>query len=510
MADTTTTNFGFVKPEVGASSDTWGTKLNSDLDSIDTLLGNGSPIKIDTTNDRLGINTASPAVALDVVGAANISGDVTIADKIVHSGDTNTSIRFPAADTVTVETSGAERMRIDASGNVGVGTASPSTILDLSVAATAGLRIRNGVQNVTSLFYNQTNGSTLVRGATDSGTGFLVFETGIGSERMRIDTSGNVGIGTTSPSADLSVGSTTTSSGDVHLRTTKTAVELTPSNSDAGGMDINVGWVAGGQGPLKFSLGSTERARIDSSGNVGIGTSSPSAIVHASKSTASDTYFRATNSLVSSVFGTSSSGETYVYNSGAYPIRFFTNDTERARIDASGNLLVGTTANIGSARAIFQNLNAGQWASFSRGNDYAKGTMIEGSSGYADFFYYNGTTSSFAGYISLSSGTTSYVTSSDERLKTNIVNAPSALASVCEVKVRSFDWKDGAGSVEYGVVAQELNKVAPEAVVEGRDKQDGSIEIPWGFDGAKLVPRLVKAIQELKAEVDSLRAQLNP
>jgi hypothetical protein len=115
MADTTTTNFGFVKPEVGASSDTWGTKLNSDLDSIDTLLGNGSPIKIDTVNDRLGINTASPAVALDVVGAASISGDLTIADKIVHSGDTNTAIRFPAADTVTVETSGAERVRVDSS-----------------------------------------------------------------------------------------------------------------------------------------------------------------------------------------------------------------------------------------------------------------------------------------------------------------------------------------------------------------------------------------------------------
>jgi hypothetical protein len=86
----------------------------------------------------------------------------------------------------------------------------------------------------------------------------------------------SLGIGTSSPTSDLSVGSTSTSSGDIALRTTKTAATIAPSNIAAGGLNVDVGWVSGGQGPLTFSLTGSEKMRIDSSGNVGIGTSSPS------------------------------------------------------------------------------------------------------------------------------------------------------------------------------------------------------------------------------------------
>ena len=65
--------------------------------------------------------------SLDVDGAADITGNVTIADKIIHSGDTNTAIRFPAADTVAVETSGSERLRIASSGQIGLGGANYGT-----------------------------------------------------------------------------------------------------------------------------------------------------------------------------------------------------------------------------------------------------------------------------------------------------------------------------------------------------------------------------------------------
>jgi hypothetical protein len=97
---------------------------------------------------------------------------------------------------------------------------------------------------------------------------------------------------------------------------------------------------------------------------------------------------------------------------------------------------------------------------------------------------------------------TYYNTSSDQRLKENIVDAPSASDDIDAIQVRSFDWKADGSHQKYGMVAQELQAVAPEAVPGDADSED-----MVGVDYSKLVPVLVKAIQELTARVAELEGE---
>jgi hypothetical protein len=136
------------------------------------------------------VGTATPSAALDV------TGDVSIADKIIHTGDTNTAIRFPAADTVTVETGGSERMRIDSGGNIGIGTSSPSTFANFTNVTLKGgssganLDFKDSGGDRTHAIVSTPTEFIVETGNTDP----LIFKTNNG-ERFRVASAGQLGVG---------------------------------------------------------------------------------------------------------------------------------------------------------------------------------------------------------------------------------------------------------------------------------------------------------------------------
>jgi hypothetical protein len=119
--------------------------ISGTLKALSDGLGNDSTLSLSTT-------------AASIAGTLAVTGDFSIADKIVHIGDTNTAIRFPAADTITFETSGAEAARINSSGNVGIGTSSPNRkLVVVSAESEQVILTSTAASNLCGMFINPAN-----------------------------------------------------------------------------------------------------------------------------------------------------------------------------------------------------------------------------------------------------------------------------------------------------------------------------------------------------------------
>jgi hypothetical protein len=198
---------------------------------------------------------------------------------------------------------------------------------------------------------------------------------------------------------------------------------------------------------------------------------------------------------------TVSTANRSITNTGNFALSFGTNNTERVRIDASGNVLVNTQS-AGVSNGLSTTIETS-------GLDASRITVNHDSTGSTNNsnFMQFGYGGSLTGRISQSSTTSvAYLTTSDYRLKENVAPMTGALAKVAALKPCTFQWKS-SGQQSQGFIAHELQEVCPEAVGGEKDAIDSDGKPTYqGVDASYLVATLVAAIQELTAKVEVLEA----
>jgi len=446
----------------------------------------------DSSAESLGIGTSSPNTPLQVSGAnsstnadALFSVQKTTEGYGLFSGVLPTGVSWLQGGTSDDATYYNVALQPNG-GNVGIGTSSPSYPLTIH---DTGDGIKFEVSDTVDANYRiQVSGSDIVTGPSTSSA--YTFQTG-NTERMRINSSGNVGIGTSSPARKLTVQGGSGDTLPVRIiggsGTTTSGLEFQDPSTTAD-YKVQIGSVGDN---LYLRSGGAERLRVASDGNVGIGTDSPSYNLEVSSSSNSFVQIASTSTsaLTGLLFGdTSNAVGRVTYDHSNNSLQLFTNTTEKARINASGDFLIRCTA-----------LPTGSTSGFGFTADQFY-TATTSTSANTQVRFYNG--NGLVGNITTDGSATSFNTSSDQRLKDNIVDAPSASDDIDAIQVRSFDWKADGSHQKYGMVAQELQSVAPDAVSGDADSDD-----MMSIDYSKLVPMLVKEIQTLRARVAQLEGE---
>jgi hypothetical protein len=516
---------------VSSSGDTWMQSQRNDADT------SAYDILLNPLGGNVGIGTTSPAYKLQVgdngvadgniamkangtgvdagaeltfnmnVGGGNadsyIAQIVPISYDSLSSG-THNSLNFKVGTWNNNADAGVSRMTILSNGNVGIGTTSPSRDFVVSNGGASGIEIQANYQTGVNeiLSFDRTTGATAYETMRFNG-GDFEFQIG-GTEKMRINSSGNVGIGTTSPQANTSLdvrGNGATSDAAIKAYAYgESGTSILGNGYATSGSGINYGVKGLSTGPRSTVAGSvnvggyfsassaeTNYALITGTGNVGIGTTSPTSgrklDVHGDIETTTSLWIGGTSSTEGEhkiKIGQNRSGNGYAY------------------IDLIGDQAAGSFYSLRIIRhnsgvdALSQIVHTGT------GNFEIKATsaadIILNSPGNVGIsqtspLYKLDVTGN--GRFTSTVTATNFILSSDERLKENIEKA-------CDNRIKAdwktFELKTDKGQKRYGVIAQELEKTNPEFVRE--DTQ--------GFKSVAYIDLLIAKIAELEARLEKL------
>ena len=452
----------------------------------------------------------------------NGTGDVVLSADTVKIGDSN------ANATITT----------DGTGDLILNTNSGSSSGSITIADGADANITIEPNGTGDILLNADTVRVGDSGAnatiTSNGAGDLILNTNSGTD------SGSITI------ADGANGNITVANNGTGQIIVNAGAVGTPTIAPTG--DTNTGIFFPSADTIAFTEGGTEAMRITSSGNVGIGTTSAAVALAVFRASDSAINIQNSSSGVTNVDGLQLiliglDGYMWNYENGASI--FGTNNLERMRITSDGALCVGTSVSLGPS-VITSYSTASSTACYANLNSAGAGSTFQ--------HFINSTNSAFIGSITNSGNTgTAFNTSSDYRLKENVVYNFDATTRLKQLKPARFNFINGTQTVD-GFLAHEVQSIIPEAITGTKDatvtkekvvinsnggviaenieqadweagkilNEEGKSQYPidstWeaskvvpvyqGIDQAKLTPLLTKALQEAIAKIESLEARL--
>lgn len=514
-------------------------------------LATDSSFSYDSVNGRLGVGTNSPGAQIQITGATDSYIRISSSGAANSTGikfiGTGTDAKLYIGQRNAGDTASVVQAVIDNSGNLGIGTSSPNRRLDVQGDGSVYASVTNNTSGSGSariqLFNNgdTSDGFAVINNSGASGqinilnykNSAMAFWTN-SAQRMLLDSSGNLGIGTSSPSGRLNIATATDTQCNFTLSTDSSStngklssIRQIRSQYDPTGIAASIDFFrkgGGAEGEISFATNPgtsngaspTERMRIDSSGNVLVGTTNSYARLFTSVADGTKSFgasgttkgiritHSSTSSEIAGVDNTLSASYQPLSINGSY-LAFSISGAEKMRLDTSGNLLVGKTAANGTIGNGYQCSSTGVANVVTADTTSSFDTWELYSTGASAFRFYV----TAAGVVNATNTTISAI--SDQRLKENIQDLDVGLDKIMALKPRKFDWKAGKGKDikgDRGFIAQEFETVFPDLIDQWKDPAPEGEE-PYKSVRADLIPVLVKAMQEQQVLIEKLTARVS-